>query len=99
MLERECFKWDGYVDIFDGGPTVTSATDNIRTVEEAREVKVSATAAEGGQTMLLATGRLHEFRACYAEVQDNEDGTVAIDATARKLLGVETGETILIAGR
>jgi len=99
MLERECFKWDGYVDIFDGGPTVTAATDEIRTVEEAREVTVSKQAAEGGETMLLAAGELHEFRACYGEVQDNGDGTVAIDAEARKLLGVETGETILIAGR
>jgi len=99
MLEREGFSWDGYVDIFDGGPTVTADTDKIRTVEEAREVKVSKQAAESGKTMLLAAGELQDFRACYGEVLDNGDGTVAIDATARKLLGVDTGETILIAGR
>ena len=40
--------------------------------------------AEGGETMLLAAGELHEFRACYGEVQEGGDGTVAIDAKAQK---------------
>ena len=36
MLEHEGFDCDGYVDIFDGGPTMTARTDQIRTVREAR---------------------------------------------------------------
>ena len=36
MLEHEGFSFDRYVDIFDGGPTVTARTDDIRTVREAR---------------------------------------------------------------
>ena len=34
MLENEGFIWDSYVDVFDGGPTVTARTDDIRTVRE-----------------------------------------------------------------
>ena len=30
MLENEGFTWDCYIDIFDGGPTVTAATDKIQ---------------------------------------------------------------------
>ncbi len=36
MLEAEGFTFDRYVDIFDGGPTVTALTDKIRTVRESR---------------------------------------------------------------
>ena len=32
MLENEGFDWDSYIDIFDGGPTVTCRTDKIKTV-------------------------------------------------------------------
>ena len=34
MLEQEGFSHDGYVDIFDGGPTMSAATDRIRTIRE-----------------------------------------------------------------
>ena len=37
MLEHEGFAFDRYIDIFDGGPTVTAQTDQIRTIREARE--------------------------------------------------------------
>ena len=99
MLENEGFSWDGYVDIFDGGPTVTAHTDKIRTVSEARETKVADAIASDGPIMLVATGRLHEFRACYSQVQGAGEEAVALDAKARKMLDVEPGDTILIAGR
>ena len=38
MLEAEGFAFDGYIDIFDAGPTVSAATDQIRTIRECREV-------------------------------------------------------------
>ena len=40
MLENEGFVWDCYVDIFDGGPTVTARTDTIRTIREAKTVTI-----------------------------------------------------------
>ncbi|MGH6659213.1 MAG: arginine N-succinyltransferase [Sphingomicrobium sp.] len=99
MLENEGFTWDGYVDIFDGGPTVTARTDKIRTVRDAREVQVAKDDAAAGPTMLLAAGKLHDFCACYGQVQGAGEEVVAIDAKARSMLGVEAGDTILIAER
>jgi len=99
MLESEGFQWDSYVDIFDGGPTVTARTDQIKTVKEAREVLVAEEEASAGPTMLHATGLLQDFRCCYGQVQGAGETAVAIDATARELLGVEPGDTILMAGR
>ena len=99
MLENEGFSWDGYVDIFDGGPTVTARTDKIRTIREAREVRVAPEEASDGPTMLIAAGRLHDFRACYGQVQGAGEDVVAIDPKALSLLDLEAGDTILIAGR
>jgi len=41
MLEAEGFSYDRYIDIFDGGPTVTARTDNIRTVRESHEERIA----------------------------------------------------------
>ena len=37
MLEEEGFYFERYIDIFDGGPTVTADTDDIRTIRESHE--------------------------------------------------------------
>ena len=40
MLEEEGFVFDRYIDIFDGGPTVTAHIDDLRTVDESEEEKI-----------------------------------------------------------
>jgi arginine N-succinyltransferase len=98
MLESEGFIWDGYVDIFDGGPTVTARTDSIRTIHGTSCVKVADREPEQGQPMLLAHGRLQDFVACYGTVEVSGD-EAAIDAGARKLLGVKPGDEIHAVAR
>ena len=100
MLEREGFSHDGYVDIFDGGPTMSVATDQVRTLRDAREeVLAEIGDEEGGQQMLVASGRLTGFAACYGRVRVRPDGSVALDGTAAASLGIEPGDSFLAAGR
>ena len=42
MLEREGFSGEGYIDIFDGGPTMSAKTDEIRTIRDAQDLTLSA---------------------------------------------------------
>ena len=98
MLENEGFVWDSYVDIFDGGPTVTCRTDAIRTVREAQTLRVADRMAEGGTPMLLAHGRLEDFVACYGTVEVHGE-EAAIDAGAQKLLGVKPGDELIAVAR
>ncbi len=64
MLLSEGFTYDNYVDIFDGGPTVTARTDQIRTVRDSVVTRVKRLCAPGeGQRALLASGVLTDFRA------------------------------------
>ena len=100
MLEREGFAFDCYVDIFDGGPTMTAPTDQIRTIRDSREEVLSAvTDEEGGQQMLLAAGRLRGFAACYGNVRVLPDGEVTVDRKSAELLGLQPGDRFLAAGR
>jgi arginine N-succinyltransferase len=99
MLESEGFVWDGYVDIFDGGPTVTSRIDQVRTVREASDFTVAGKAPADGAQMLLSTGRLDQFRACFGMASDLGDGTLAIDEDARRLLDLSAGDQIQAVGR
>lgn len=94
MLENENFAFEGFVDIFDGGPTMIARTDQVKSVAEAKRATVVATTLEQGEKALMATGRLGTFRSCYGLRQLADDGTVAVDAASARLLGVGEGDEV-----
>ena len=100
MLEAEGFRYEGYLDIFDGGPTMTVATDRIATFADAREGLVTSCDldAEAGVAALIATGRLEAFRTVCGRVAAREDG-VMIDPEAAALLGLSPGDAVTWVGR
>lgn len=97
MLENEGFAFESYIDIFDGGPTMTARTDQVKTVREAQHATVAAVLA-GGEPALVATGRLANFQAALAQVAPSEGG-VAIDPVSAAALGLETGNELLWVAR
>jgi len=100
MLQAEGFVWECYIDIFDGGPTVTAPTDQIRTVREADWLKVGGSHTDkGGKTMMVATGQLGSFRCCYSQVRIDERGEALLDEKAMKMLDVGSGDTIIAVSR
>jgi arginine N-succinyltransferase len=99
MLEEEGFVYDRYIDIFDGGPTVTVSTDRIRTVREATTETVLEVGNGGKQKMLLATGRLKDFAACCGGVKRVPRKGLCIDRQAAELLGVGPGDQVLAVPR
>jgi arginine N-succinyltransferase len=98
MLEHEGFVWDSYVDVFDGGPTVTARTDSIRTVQNTQSLTVAAGEPRDGKAMLLSHGRLHDFVACYGKVEVRGEEAL-VDAETRRLLGVNDGDAIQAVAR
>lgn len=97
MLENEGFAFESYIDIFDGGPTMTARTDQVKTVREAQHASVAAIVA-GGEPALVATGRLADFQAALAQVAPSEGG-VAIDPVSAAALGLQTGDELLWVAR
>ena len=99
MLEEEGFSFDRYIDIFDGGPTVTADTDDIRTVRDSTSETVCEI-AEGGKTKaLVGAGRLKDFRACCASIRKVPKKGVAIDPQAAELLEVGIGDKVVLVSR
>lgn len=92
MLENEGFAFENYIDIFDGGPTMTARTDNVMAI---RDSKVSPVVklADGGAPVLASTGRLLDFRAAYGNATETEDGVI-LDANCAKVLGVGEGDAV-----
>lgn len=99
MLEEEGFYFDRYIDIFDGGPTVTVDTDDIRTVRESTREVVREIADGGKVKALVASGRLKDFRACCASIRKLPKKGLCIDSQAAELLEVEVGDEILMVAR
>jgi arginine N-succinyltransferase len=99
MLEEEGFHFDRYVDIFDGGPTVSVDTDDIRTIREST-LETVGEIADGGKTKaLVGSGRLKDFRACCASVRKLPKKGIAIDPEAAELLNVEIGDEVMVVPR
>ena len=98
MLENEGFAWENYVDIFDGGPTMTARTDQIKSLREAIDSRIVAIdpnlgERSSGEKALLAQGQLSSFRAAYGWIDRREDG-IAIDPDTARLLAVEPGNEV-----
>jgi arginine N-succinyltransferase len=99
MLEDEGFRADGYVDIFDGGPTMVARTDNVTSVKNSCEATVTSLTVSEGERAILATGQLGTFRACFgARVLDGEGG-IAIDSASADLLDVCAGDKVWSVAR
>ena len=97
MLEHEGFAFENYIDIFDGGPTMTARTDHVVTIRDSKEAPITLVATTGLPS-IVATGRLIDFRACHAHVSTFNDG-VSVDPDAAETLRVRVGDKISYAAR
>ena len=75
ILESEGMRYEGYVDIFDAGPTLEAYTQDLRVVRKStlRQVKISETELLGEQLLLLGNDKYQDFRAII--------GSPKVDAT------------------
>lgn len=96
LLERENFRMQGYIDIFDGGPTVESPVAEVRTIKRSRLVTASAGPDPGGALPhLVANTRLDEFRCLIADL--NPAGAQAPLSKAQlEALRVKAGDTVRV---
>ncbi len=98
MLENEGFAFEKYIDIFDGGPTMTARIDAVRSIREAREASVIACDRDGGAESLVAHGKLSDFRCSFGMTRAvGED--VVIDPDCAKAIGAVEDATVLHVAR
>ncbi|WP_312136714.1 arginine N-succinyltransferase [Brevundimonas sp.] len=96
LLESEGFRINGLVDIFDAGPTVSCGRDNIRTVRDARALKVElGEDIQAELPALVSTDSIANFRAVRVKVDIHGD-SVTIPADAARALRVKTGDIVRV---
>ena len=98
MLENEGFAWENYIDIFDGGPTMTARTDQIRSIREAKDATIDSVSDsvgdhKAGEKKLITLGRLHAFKAAYGWIEERGDNIV-IDVESARALDISVGDEI-----
>lgn len=96
MLENEGFAYEKYVDIFDGGPTMTARTDHVRTIRDA----VTATIVgigEADSAALIASGHLAAFQAAQGYVRSTAEGVIIDRSTADTLQLCEGDQIVHVA--
>jgi len=95
-LEAEGFKFNNQVDIFDAGPVMSCARDEIRTVKRSRSGVVVAM-SEGefeGATFIMGTTS-ENFRACKGAIDEKDPGGgVRISQACASALQVNVGDRI-----
>ena len=98
MLETEGFTNPGYIDIFDGGPTMVGQIDTLQTISHAQDVILSAVHDGGGERQLVATGERADFRCTYAMVKEDGD-SLSLDRQSAERLGLEPGQQFMMVSR
>jgi arginine N-succinyltransferase len=93
MLGQEGFRYDGVIDIFDGGPVMTAERDAIATRANARRTRVRAGAGE--MPGLVAQPDVARF-ACAAALMTDAGDHVRVDANTLAALGLSDGDQALV---
>ena len=95
MLIEEGFRAEGYIDIFDGGPTLLANIDDLKTVRESRMAQVADVgSAAGAAVHLVSAGEGAAFRAAKGGLVAGDEGWVWMEGGLGRSLGVGPGSRV-----
>ena len=101
MLEQEGFRYEGYVDIFDAGPTVECFRDNIDAIRRSGVMNVTLGEEDpvpdsitDDVLWLVCNRRFEGFRALVTSAPARAADRFALLPYAAAALGVEEGDTV-----
>jgi arginine N-succinyltransferase len=95
LLEREGFRANGLIDIFDAGPTMICPRDDIRTVRESLRLTVQFEEHVSTGPALVAIDDFQRFRSVRTAAAVDGDN-VLIGQDAGDVLGVKAGDRVRV---
>ncbi len=97
LLKNEGFKYRGYVDIFDAGPTMEADIDTLKTVRESqRKPALIATINPQAPLHIIINTLVSDFRGVLQPLEITDEHILISHDTA-KALNVSNGDMIRIA--
>jgi arginine N-succinyltransferase len=96
MLEAQGFKYTGYVDIFDGGPTMIAERDRIAALRQSEIVTVAKIGELPEETTnyIVSNERFADFRCAAGRVVITHPKQISITPRLAAHVNVKTGETL-----
>ena len=96
LLEREGFRYRGAVDIFDAGPCLEAARDEIHTVRQCRKFEAHLVDEfVEGEDCLVASVSPENFRAAQITVRHTTSATLDIPRRVADEMGIGEGDTVI----
>ncbi len=94
MLETEGFRNQGYVDVFDAGPTMQADRKLITTVRKSRTAKITRLNQVSARMLYIVSNTtLKDFRMTRTALEETPDGVV-ISPEAAASLSVKAGDEL-----
>mgnify|MGYP000998756098 CR=1 FL=1 len=85
MLEREGFRFEGVVDIFDAGPLVSVPRKDLATLQNSVQLPIAVYDIGDAQRLLISNDKINGFRATLAPVRITRDAMLVSQATLDSL--------------
>lgn len=91
VLELEGLQYEGYVDIFDAGPTLEAEIKNLRAVKDSslRQIKIVENTEAHASSYLVANDQYNDYRAILANTSVDES---SIGLTLQQAQGLKLKE-------
>lgn len=94
-LMAEGFAYSPMVDIFDAGPVMSCARDEIRTVKQSRRAKIAAVTDQPIESPPFMIGSTRsDFRACKGAIDTKNAAGIRISGETAAALKVHVGDTV-----
>lgn len=93
LLEKEGFRFQGYIDVFDAGPTLQVERVALRTVRKSKRSVLSDIADVAGAKCMVSSTALPDFRIAYAPIGHNATG-ITLDAETAENLKLKKGDDV-----
>jgi arginine N-succinyltransferase len=94
-LELEGFVYNQMVDIFDAGPVMSCARDEIRTIKQSRRATILAVIDQKIASPVYMIGTSHpDFRACKGEIDSSNPAGIRISGEMAAALKVHVGDSV-----
>jgi len=95
LLEAEGFARRGYVDIFDGGPTVEANKNTIRAAADSKKCQVIIGDVTEQEKFIICNSKVQDFRATQASISLRETANqVVISQDVANALMVKEGDWV-----
>jgi len=96
MLEGEGFRYESYVDIFDGGPTVECRRNDIHAVRDSQRRTARIGPLENPVRCLLANTRVQDFRCSAGNAVLDGTDDIALDPETARAIRIREGEPVRV---